>query len=145
MVLVPYRMVGDLHQLLLSMCGEIHFLAWVVLAGIVTLIGMVGNKILPWRVLTDHPILGGGYMRELAPIFSMPGPATRGEVMLVGIGGFVAYLAILFLFKAHVTGADMLGLFMVATVALNIIRAELARSARVEVPESKPLRKSAWH
>lgn len=84
-------------------------------------------------------------MRELAPIFSMPGPATRGEIMLVGIGAFVAYLVILFLFKSQITGADMLGLFLVSTVALNIIRAELARSARSEVPESKPLRKSAWH
>jgi len=145
LVLGPYWMVDDLSRVLLSLCGNIPFLAWVVLAGMVTLVGLVGNKILPWRVLTDHPILGGGYMRELAPIFSMPGPATRGEVMLIGIGGFVAYLVILFLFKGQVTGADMLGLFLVATVALNIIRAELARSARVEVPESRPLRKSAWH
>jgi len=145
LVLGPYWMIDDLSRVLLSMSGNIAFLAWVVLAGMITLVGMVGNEILPWRVLTDHPILGGGYMRELAPIFSMPGPATRGEVMLIGIGGFVAYLVILFLFKSQVTGADMLGLFLVATVALNIIRAELARSARSEVPESKPLRKSAWH
>ncbi len=84
-------------------------------------------------------------MKELAPIFSMPGAAARGEVMLVGMSSFVAYMAVIFLFKAKVSGADLVGLFVVATLAFNIIRAELARSARVEVVEKKPLRRSPWN
>ncbi len=144
-VLTPFKMVEDLWRFLSAMTDNIAFLAYVVVAGVIVLAGMVGNQLLPWRVLTEHPILGGGFMRELAPIFSMPGPATRGEVMLVGMTTFVAYLAVVFLFKEKVSGADLFGLFVVATLAFNIIRAELARSAKVGVVEKRPLRRSPWN
>jgi len=143
-VAIPLKMEQDLWRFLSAMTDNLVFVTLVVVAGVIVLTGMVGNQLLPWRVLTEHPILGGGFMRELAPIYTMPGPATRGEIMLVGMSTFVAYLAVVFVFKEKVSGADFFGLFVVATLAFNIIRAELARSAKVGVVEKKPLRRGPW-
>ena len=144
-VAVPYWMVKILDRFLFALSGNNDLLVYVVLAGAVVVAGMVGNDMLPWRILRDHPILGGGFMKELAKIFSMPGPATRGEVVLVGIFTCLAYASTIFVFKTGgVAGTDMIGMILVATVTLNIVRAELARSAKAGVAERKPLRKTPW-
>ncbi len=58
LVLLPLKMVEDLGRFLYAMTDNLAFLSYVVVAGVIVLAGMVGNQLLPWRVLTDHPILG---------------------------------------------------------------------------------------
>lgn len=144
LILGPYMALGPWRDFLFALCGHSDFLVWVALLALIALTGIAGYEEIPWKNLPNPTVLGGGSLRELAPIFSMPGPATRGEVVLVGVAICVGYGATLLLFKGRISGADILGLFFLTTLAFNIIRAELNRAVLTESSAQKPVRRGPW-
>lgn len=144
LTLPTYFISGSASLFLFALSGHKPDMVKLVLVGMIALAGLLGNQFLPWRVRHDQAILGGTYMKELAPIFSMHGPASRGEVVLVGVATCVIYGAVLLIAQGRLTGADMIGLAFMSALALNIIRAELARSAAVEAPVQRPTRRGPW-
>lgn len=138
LLLVPYFSFRIVAWFLYALVGHSSLLAWTVLLLMIALAGYLGTLLLPWREVPGQTILGGGPLKELAPIFSMPGPATREEVVMVGLGTFVLYAGVLFMFKGFgsVSAADILGLVMMSLMAFNIMRAELDRSAKTQQKQS---------
>lgn len=111
--------------------GSGTLLMWgIVLPSFIFLTGFLALHHLPWRLVPGQTVLGGGPLRELAPIFRMDGPAPRGEVVLVALATFLIFASSLFLLKGagQVSGADVAGLMFMSALAFTIMRAELNRS-----------------
>lgn len=140
MLMVPYFVSATMANFLYALVGQNSLYLWTVLLLLVGLAGFLGTLLLPWRLVPNQTILGGGPLKELSPIFSMPGPATRSEIVMVGLGTFVVYAGVLFLFKSvgQVTGADIMGLVLMSMMAFNIMRAEMNRAAKTQQPVVPP-------
>lgn len=140
MLLVPYFLSTTMANFLYALVGQNWLYLWLVLLLLIGLAGFLGTKLLPWRDVPGQTMLGGRPLQELSPIFSMPGPATRSEIVMVGLGMFVVYAGVLFLFKSigQVTGADIMGLVLMSLMAFNIMRAEMNRAATTQQPQIPP-------
>ena len=142
-VCIPLLLCTEIGNFVLAEFNHDNDLFMMTSAGFVLLVGTLGNLALPWKTMYDRPLLGGGYMQALQPIFTLNGPATHSEMMYSIIGACAFFSIMEFCVKGSFSAADFIGLLLIAGIGFSIINAEIHRGAVRDVHASA--RKGLWN
>lgn len=118
----------------------------IIAALLIPLGAIVAREFLPWTALKDHPIPGGGYLKEITNIFIKDGDAQRSEIFGAGISLCAIFISSVWLFKGKITDTDIFGIISIGFLCAIMIRAELNKSIKEDkapVVEVKR-HKDAW-
>ncbi|MGM9991743.1 MAG: hypothetical protein ACI376_02695 [Candidatus Bruticola sp.] len=119
---------------------------WVISILLVPLGAIVARELLPWTFLKEHPIPGGGYLREITNIFIKDGDAERKEIIAAGVSLCVVFICLMWLFRGKITDTDIFGIICIGFLCVIMIRAELNKSIKEDfIPKEEiTRRKDAW-
>ncbi|MGM9997832.1 MAG: hypothetical protein ACI38Q_00280 [Candidatus Bruticola sp.] len=120
---------------------------WVISILLVPLGAIVARELLPWTLLKEHPLPGGGYLREITNIFIKDGDAERKEIIAAGVSLCVVFISLIWLFQGKITDTDIFGIICIGFLCVIMIRAELNKSIKEDViPRDEIVRrkKDAW-
>lgn len=119
---------------------------WIIAILLIPLGALVARELLPWTLLKEHPIPGGGYLKEITNIFIKDGDAQRSEIFGAGISLCIIFVSSVWLFKGKITETDIFGIICIGFLCAIMIRAEFNKSVKEDkapVVEVKR-RKDAW-
>ena len=122
------------------------WLLWFMALLLVPLGALVARELLPWTILKEHPIPGGGYLKEITNIFIKDGDAQRSEIFGACLSLCVIFISSVWLFKGEITSTDIFGIICIGFLCAVMVRAELNKSIKEDktpVVEVKR-RKDAW-
>lgn len=143
-VLLPYFAFGAVFQYFAALVNHNWNIVYLTMGLVIVMSAIWAESLLPWMVLRDHPILGGGFMRELSPIFMMTGVASRTEVVVVALMSVVAHICVALILNGSISPADFVGLFIMVTIGFAIIRAEMGRHTLQTVVLTTVKKKGPW-
>ena len=112
-----------------------YSLVWYWLCAILLLVfgAYAAHAFLPWTLLEEHPVLGGGCLKEISNIFAMEGEADIKEVVTVGGSVCVLFVGLVLAIRGSVSWADIFGFICMLAICLLLGRAIIHKQDKEEV------------
>lgn len=103
---------------------------WLMAVLLIPLGALVAREFLPWTLLKEHPLPGGGYLREITNIFIKDGDAQRSEIFGAGLSICIIFICSVWLFRGKITDTDIFGIICIGFLCAVMVRAELNKSIK---------------